>query len=278
MSPETGPGRTREEIPDPRNQPEKDDLSRRDFLGKVAQAGGVAVVLLLTDELAGLLRAEEGPDNEAVPYDPKQHRYIYLIDIPKCIGCGACVRACSRENKVPEGFYRTWVERYRVCDCCGINVDSPDGGKNGFKPVPHKGKIRKGFFVPKLCGHCKNTPCTQVCPLGASYSTPDEVVLVDEKRCIGCGYCIQACPYSTRFIHPQTHVASKCTLCYHRITKGLRPACVQACPRGSRMFGDMKRDGDKVAELVRTRPVMVLKPELLTLPRCYYMGLSKEIV
>jgi len=257
----------------------RDEVSRRDFLRRAGKAGGVAVVFVLTDELADLF-AESGEVDvdRTKPYVPEEHEYVYLVDIAKCIGCGACVRACSRENGVPAGFFRTWVERYRICDCCGVATDSPSGGMNGFKESPHKGDIQKGFFVPKVCNHCSNTPCTQVCPVGASYSSPDEVVLVDEKRCIGCGYCVQACPYSTRFIHPETHVASKCTLCYHRITKGLLPACVQACPREARMFGDLKKDGDKVAEMVKARPVMVLKPELLTEPRCYYMGLSKEVV
>ena len=101
---------------------------------------------------------------------------------------------------------------------------------------------------------------------------------MDEKRCIGCGYCVQACPFGTRFMDPVTHTASKCTLCYHRISKGLLPACVQACPTGTRLFGDGKKVGDKVAELAQTSHVMVLKPELLTEPKCYYIGLSKEVV
>ncbi len=231
---------------------------------------------------SGLL-AEEGEEIETKPYVPEEHQYVYLIDIARCIGCGACVRACYKENKVPKDYFRTWVERYRVRASGHVDVDAPEGSKNGFKRTPEdeaKDKadpVIKGFFVPKICNHCRNTPCTQVCPVGASYTTPDAVVLVDEKRCIGCGYCVQACPYSTRFIHPESHTASKCSLCYHRITKGLLPACVQACPRAARLFGDVKKVGDKVFEMMRTRPVMVLKPELLTEPKCYYIGLSKEV-
>ena len=112
--------------------------------------------------------------------------------------------------------------------------------------------------------------------MGASYRTLDGVILVDEKRCIGCGYCVQACPYGSRFIHPVTHTASKCTLCYHRLTRGLTTACVQACPVEARLLGDAKQAGDKVAEIIATQRVQILQPELLTDPNCYYLGLTKE--
>ena len=125
-----------------------------------------------------------------------------LIDITKCIGCGSCVRACQLENQVPDGYFRTWVERYHVADweMEYPKVDSPDGGKNGFPPAKEAGG--KNFFVPKLCNHCADSPCTQVCPVGATFISPDGVVLVDQKYCLGCRYCVQACPYGCRFINP----------------------------------------------------------------------------
>ena len=116
----------------------------------------------------------------------------------------------------------------------------------------------------------------QLCPVGASYRTPEGVVLVDEERCIGCSYCVQGCPYGSRFIHPETHTASKCTLCYHRLTRGLKTACVQACPVGARMLGDARQVGDYVTRIIATEPVGVLQPELLTEPNCYYLGLTRE--
>jgi len=209
-------------------------------------------------------------------YDWTKHAYVYLIDLRKCIGCGYCVQACSRENDVPEAYFRTWVERYEVSRTGEVRVDSPDGGMNGFEPVVTGQEVTKAFFFPKLCCHCTNTPCVQLCPVGASYRTLDGVILVDEQRCIGCGYCVQACPYGSRFIHPVTHTASKCTLCYHRITKGLKNACVQACPVGARRFGDTKRVGDEVARIIATQRVGVLQPELLTEPNCFYLGLTRE--
>ena len=162
-----------------------------------------------------------------------EHWWGMLIDIPNCIGCGNCVRACQAENDVPDSYFRTWVERYHMTDW---NLESPevifpDGGKHGFPIVKEdKGKYS---FVPKMCNHCADSPCTQVCPVGATFIGRDGVVLVDQKYCLGCAYCVQACPYGCRYIHPTKRVADKCTLCYHRITKGLTTACCEACPTGA---------------------------------------------
>ena len=123
---------------------------------------------------------------EASPnYKMTEHWWGMLIDIAKCIGCGNCVRACSEENDVPDGYFRTWVERYHVTDWKieRPEVESPDGGKQGFP----SNEIRDGknFFVPKLCNHCADSPCTQVCPVGATFVSPDGVVLVDKNYCLG---------------------------------------------------------------------------------------------
>jgi len=209
-------------------------------------------------------------------YDWTQHLYVYLVDTRKCIGCGSCVRACSQENDVPRDYFRTWVERYEASRGGKAHVDSPNGGMDGFPPLVSGYDVTKAFFFPKLCCHCTNTPCVQLCPVGASYRTLDGVILVDETRCIGCGYCVQGCPYGSRFIHPEKHVASKCTLCYHRLTRGLKQACIQACPVGARRLGDVKKEGDEVARIIATERVQVLQPELLTEPNCFYLGLTRE--
>lgn len=210
-------------------------------------------------------------------YDPTKHRYVFLVDVDKCIGCGECVRACEVENNVPQHFFRTWIERYEVTRTGETTIDSPNGGRDGFTDTVTGGDVTKAFFVPKLCNHCTSTPCVQLCPVGASFRSPDGVVLVDEERCIGCGYCVQACPYGSRFIHPVTHVASKCTLCYHRITKGMKTACVEACPVGARLLGDAMDPADYVSNVIATQPVAELKPELRTEPNCHYLGYSREI-
>lgn len=260
------------------DQPEPAGISRRRFLREGASC---SFALFAAASAPGALPGQEQAGAPAAPgagYEPGKHRYAYLIDIGKCIGCGSCVRACAVENDVPEHFFRTWVERFEVSRTGEVEVDSPDGARNGFEPKVSGKDVTKAFFVPKLCNHCTETPCVQLCPVGASYRTADGVVLVDEQRCIGCGYCVQACPYGSRFIHPHKHVASKCTFCYHRITKGMKPACVQACPVGARKFGDVMQPGDEVAEIIATQPVRVLKPELMTRPNCFYLGLDGEVV
>ncbi|MHC4607873.1 MAG: 4Fe-4S dicluster domain-containing protein [Planctomycetota bacterium] len=261
-----------------RERPGDGKPTRRDCLRmSAAGAGGALFLAACGGRIGALSLLEGGPGRNRGGYDPTKHEYVLLFDITKCIGCGACVRACERENDVPPDYFRTWVERYLVSRAGHVLVDSPDGGRDGFEPVVTGQETTKAFFVPKLCNHCKFTPCVQLCPVGASYRSPDGVILVDEKRCIGCGYCVQACPYGSRFIHPVEHVASKCTLCYHRITKGLRTACVETCPTGARSLGDRKDPDDEVSKLIATQATHVLKPELLTVPACHYVGMSEEV-
>ncbi len=171
-----------------------------------------------------------GTPEDAPNYKMTDHWWGMLIDIPKCIGCGNCVRACQAENDVPDGFFRTWVERYHVSDenMTEPEVISPDGGKEGFPVASEDG--RKYFFVPKLCNHCADSPCTQVCPVGATFVSPDGVVLVDQKYCLGCAYCVQACPYGCRYIHPEKKVADKCTLCKHRHRQGAHHRLLRGLP------------------------------------------------
>ncbi len=276
----TTPATTNKARPEAGRQAAPARSTRRDFIKRGAHALGASVATLVIYHVPDSAQAQD-PATQPTPepengYDWERHLYVYLIDTRKCIGCGSCVRACSRENNVPPEYFRTWVERYRVSRTGQTHVDSPNGGMDGFEPVVSGQEVTKAFFFPKLCCHCTQTPCVQLCPVGASYRTLDGVILVDEKRCIGCGYCVQACPYGSRFIHPTQHVASKCTLCYHRITRGMTTACVQACPVGARLLGDMKKPGDKVAEIIATERVQILQPELLTEPNCYYLGLTRE--
>jgi Fe-S-cluster-containing dehydrogenase component len=153
-------------------------------------------------------------------------------------------------------------------------VDSPNGGHDGF---PDKHKTGKSFFIPKMCNHCADSPCVQVCPVGATFRTPDGVVLIDEKYCLGCRYCIQACPYGCRFLNPQKNTADKCTLCYHRITQGLTTACCEACPTQARVLADLKNPKDPVHEFLRTHNVQVLKPHMATGAKVFYNNLDGSV-
>jgi Fe-S-cluster-containing dehydrogenase component len=251
------------------------DLNRRELLegaGKFILLSGSARVALQR------LRGEPVPDADAGKYKAAEHWWGMTIDIDECIGCGKCVEACAAENGVPDGYFRTWIERYRVSDTQTDlpQVDSPNGGKNGFPILEDKADL-KSFFVPKLCNHCADSPCVQACPVGATFESPDGVVLVDQKYCIGCRYCIQACPYGCRYLDPRKNVVDKCTLCYHRITKGLTTACVEVCPTGARKLADLKNPKDPVHKFLRENHVEVLKPHLATGAKVFYKDMDGAV-
>jgi Fe-S-cluster-containing dehydrogenase component len=269
-------------------------ISRREVL----KVGVVALPCLAGSSLLfGRLTAltDAGATENAEPivagYDPTSHRWGFVVDTNSCIGCGLCVVACKVENNVPKDpeYSRTWVERHTKTADGIVHVDSPEGGIGGYEhsatPVLVAGSMVTDVrFVPHLCMQCEDAPCVGVCPVGATYHTPDGVVLIDEDRCIGCGYCIVACPYGARYIVPAggdmprgvPGVADKCTFCYHRITTGGRPACVEACPVGARTFGDLNDPTSSVSVTLRDEPTMVLQGALGTKPRVFYVGLEGE--
>lgn len=252
--------------------------SRRKFI-KTAAAGCAAASLPLT-AFKTLSRAEA---RESIGDD--KVRWAFLVDIQKCVGCGFCVKACKKENEVPYDapVTRTWVERYVVTKDGKSHIDTPKGGRDGYSDAKIHDQdiapeeVTKAFFVPKLCNQCKNPACVQVCPVGATYQTLDGVVLIDRTWCIGCGYCVMACPYGARFFHPVHKVAEKCTFCYHRISKGLQTACVQACPFGARKIGNLKDHDDPVTQTIMSQRVSILKDEYGTKPQVYYIGLDERV-
>ena len=205
--------------------------------------------------------------------------YGFAFDIEKCIGCGSCAAACKKENDVPvEPFYfRTWVEHYTIKTDETIINESPNGGIDGFKQTIADNDIYKAFFVPKNCNHCTKSPCEQVCPVGATFITKEGVVLVDQEYCLGCGYCVQSCPYGCRYIDPEKGVVDKCTFCYHRLTKGMEPACVAVCPTGARIYGNLHDKTSDLSKMIKDKNCVVLKPQLNTGAKLYYNGLSQEV-
>ena len=251
---------------------EEDSPERREFLKQCL----LASPLLLAVVRIAPTEAEGAQDNG---YRAEEHHYGMGIDVNKCIGCGRCADACKTENDVPrEPFYfRTWVERYIITTEGETQVTSPNGGIEGFPAPASERGILRTFFVPKLCNHCANPPCVQVCPVGATFITRDGVVLVDADYCIGCRYCIQACPYGARFLHPVTRTAEKCTFCYHRVVNGKVPACVEVCPTGARIFGDLKDPQNPVQKFIDTHKVGALKEHLGTHPKIVYNGLDREV-
>lgn len=243
-------------------------MKRRDFIKGV-------IGLIFAFQMSKAICKENEKKSESI--------FVMVIDINKCIGCGNCVIACKTENDVPLDIplARTWVEGYSVEERIPtfeskvqkivMNTD-----KNPFLDADWK--YPKTFFVPKLCNHCANAPCVNVCPVYARFYTKEGVVLVDKETCIGCKYCIVACPYGATFLHPEQKVTDKCTFCYHRIKDGLEPACVLVCPTGARVFGDVNDEGSEVHKLIKENKVTVLKPEEGTFPRVLYIGLDSYIV
>jgi Fe-S-cluster-containing dehydrogenase component len=175
-------------------------------------------------------------------------RYAMAIDTKKCVGCSDCVVACQMENNVPIGYCRDWVTET-------VHGSYPDLSM----------ELRS-----ERCNHCENAPCVRCCPTGASYIGEGGIVLVDPSWCIGCGACIESCPYDARFSHPDGHV-DKCTFCIHRVKQGLEPACVAVCPTKCMYFGDLDDPSSEIAEKLRTRAYKVLAPEAGTKPHVYYL-------
>ncbi len=217
----------------------KPDLQRRAFL---------AALPAVTAGLAAPAAAEES----ATPH------WGMLIDTRRCIACQACTIGCSMENDLPIGQFRTFVATYAVTN---------ERGKSGIATVP------------RTCNHCEEPPCIPVCPVGATFKRKDGIVLVDGDKCVGCAYCVQACPYDARFINHHTNKADKCTFCSHRVEAGLLPACVETCVGGARIFGDLNNADSEISRRLKAAEgkTSVLKPEAGTRPNVFYIGLDKEL-
>ena len=177
-------------------------------------------------------------------------QWAMVMDVRRCTGCQGCTVACKSENEVPLGVFRTHVRYYEI----------------GEYPDVHRAR------VPHICNHCKNAPCVDVCPTGASQKRKDGIVFVDYDTCIGCKSCMAACPYGARFIHPDLEVADKCTFCMHRVDADIVPSCVNTCQGGTRIFGDLDDPDSEVSKLIATNPTTVMKPGQGTEPQVYYIG------
>jgi Fe-S-cluster-containing dehydrogenase component len=189
-------------------------------------------------------------------------RYAMVVDTRRCIGCMACQVACKAEYDTPLGVNRTWVP---------------------YKVVGTYPNVKKQF-LPRLCNHCDDPPCVRACPVEATYKVDDGgFVLQRYERCIGCRACVASCPYNARFMLPAhrtytaiTNVVDKCTFCFHRVTQGLTPACVQTCIGRARVFGDINDPASEVSYLVATNATQVLRPEQGTKPQVYYIAADRN--
>jgi Fe-S-cluster-containing dehydrogenase component/formate-dependent nitrite reductase membrane component NrfD len=175
--------------------------------------------------------------------------YGFIIDNRKCIGCHACTVACKSEHDVPIGVNRTWVKYI----------------EKGTFPQTSR------LFSVLRCNHCDNAPCVEICPVTALYRRADGIVDFDNRRCIGCRACMQACPYDALYIDPETRTAAKCNYCAHRVDRGLEPACVNVCPTHAIISGDLDDPQSEIAQLRDRHHVTARKPEKGTLPALYYI-------
>jgi tetrathionate reductase subunit B len=221
---------------------EQVDSSRRRFLSGLGI--GVAAAGAATTTLSTTTRALTGSNKHQV-------QYAMVIDTRRCIGCHACTVACKSENDVPLGYSRNWVEYVE---------------KGEFPNVDRS-------FLPRLCNHCSEPACVDVCPTGATYKREEDgIVVVDDDICIGCKYCIHACPYDARYLNPITGTVDKCDFCLHRVSQGLEPSCVNTCQGHARIFGDINDPGSEVSTLLAENSYTVLLKAMGTHPNVFYIG------
>ncbi|MCF6320485.1 MAG: 4Fe-4S dicluster domain-containing protein [Rhizobiaceae bacterium] len=243
------------------------DKSRRDFLKK-AGAGVTTFTLASGVTLMAYPQAQKRPLDEPVS---AKNRWGLLIDVNKCTPeCDACVTACASENGWKQGgdprVDAQWIRK--------LTVKNPKSGYESSFPV--------------MCQHCENPPCVDVCPTGASFKRLDGIVLVDKHTCIGCRYCMIACPYNARsFIHePLTDqrpwaprgkgTVESCTLCVHRVDRGDEPACVEKCAtdgNGALMFGDLNDPDSEISIRVATYATKQIRADLGLNPGVRYENL-----
>jgi Fe-S-cluster-containing dehydrogenase component len=164
--------------------------------------------------------------------------YVMIIDLNKCVGCRLCEKACNQRNHLPE--------------------------EQSYIRVLSRGDEADRWFLPVQCQHCHVTPCGTVCPVNATYTHSSGVVLVNEKTCVGCKYCVVACPYGARIYDEHKGVATKCWLCLDWVLGGGQPACVQACLPEARIFG--RRSDQQIARILASGRAQPLRPEFGTDP------------
>ena len=211
----------------------------------------------------------------------------YALDLSRCIGCRRCVYGCVKENNQSRSPQIHYIEVLQMEKERGIDFAHSEVHYNP-ELVPEEGY----FYVPIQCQQCRHPQCTTVCPVRATWQEPEGIVVVDYNWCIGCRYCMAACPYGARHfnwgeptvpleeINPETHYlgnrprmkgcVEKCTFCIQRVRVGRYPACVEVCPVGARKFGNLLDPDSEIRYILKNKRVLVLKQELNTQPRFYY--------
>lgn len=200
---------------------------------------------------------------------PGTPRYVMVFDQNKCVGCGDCKTACTETNHLPKGQSRLLMQL-----TCGM-----DGKAICPKKEDEKGYASDRRYVRVSCQQCDNAPCVKVCPTGAAHRDPKTgIVTMDADKCVGCKYCIVACPYNVRFINKETKAADHCNLCLDsRLKKGnMTPGCVESCKYDALIFGDLSDEKSYVSRLLKVKDSVRIRPELGTEPRLRYIPIVNK--
>lgn len=270
---------------------EAGDLSMEELLQKHYKRLG-------RDDLERIMRRLEQECKQRYGADSHMHdlkpgegvEFAYALNLSACIGCRRCAHACIAENNQSREHATDINMSYiRVLelDSGAINLEGSDHYYDS-ETVPRQGK----YYMPVQCHQCRNAPCVQACPVEATWQEKDGVVVVDYNWCIGCRYCMAACPYDARRfnyrkptiqpdqVNPNQNylsnrirpkgVVEKCTFCLQRTREGRLPACLEVCPTGSRIFGNILDPDSEINHILQNKRVYVLKEDVGTNPRFYY--------
>ncbi len=257
-----------------------------DFLQKHYRELSPVDMAVVLERIAQDTREDYGAEVEVADHRPQPGVKLgYALNLSICVGCRRCAQACHVENNHDRPSGNSYI---RVLEMEKGSLDMAKGNVNYDGPVPKPDK----FYMPVQCQQCDHPPCVDVCPVEATWKEDDGIVVVDYNWCIGCRYCEAACPYHARRfnwtkpripaaevnphqsylsnrIRPQG-VMEKCTYCLHRTRDGRLPACLEACPTGARVFGNLLDPESEIRWVLAHKRVFVLKEELGTKPSFFY--------
>lgn len=273
-------------------------MNRRDFLKSIGVAG---IFVAFNQAISGYKKVGSNFLKKVVgtTYKPPVQgaSFAMAIDVGACIGCRRCEYGCILENNIPEAPSNMhWIDLFEMTNetpVTSVENMPPVNGVIDYVDSPKEDH----WYLSFNCFHCDNPPCTPVCPTGATYKDEDGLVLINYDICIGCRYCMTACPYNARRFnwwqpeHSPSRISpidgsvvplneevplrvrgvtEKCTFCVHRVRDGLQPRCVEVCPTRARHFGDLNDPNSEVSLIVKNERTIRIRENLGTQPHLFY--------